>query len=143
MVDQPRIHELLEEVIESERTPEEVCQDCPELLPEVRKGLERFRKMESQIEAVFPSSSDSLRDARLRYDDADSLPHIPGYEVEGILGRGGMGVVFRARHIQLKRPVALKMLLAGSYAAPLEKMRFKREAEAEAALRHPNVVQIY
>ena len=60
-----------------------------------------------------------------------------------LLGRGGMGVVFRARHLRLNRPVALKMMLAGAYAGPRERERFQREAEAVAGLRHPNVVQVY
>src|SRR5262249_14993143 len=54
-----------------------------------------------------------------------------------------MGVVFRARHLRLNRPVALKMLLGGADAEPREKQRFQREAEAVAGLRHPNVVQIH
>ena len=71
------------------------------------------------------------------------LPQIPGYEVEAVLGRGGMGVVYRARHLRLNRPVALKMLLAGAYAGPEERERFQREAEAVAGLRHPNIVQVH
>ena len=71
------------------------------------------------------------------------LPRIPGYEVEAVLGRGGMGVVYKARHLRLNRPVALKMLLAGAYAGPQERERFQREAEAVAGLRHPNIVQVY
>ena len=54
-----------------------------------------------------------------------------------------MGVVYRARHLRLNRPVALKMLLAGPYARPEERERFQREAEAVAGLRHPNIVQVY
>ena len=71
------------------------------------------------------------------------LPQIPGYEVQAVLGRGGMGVVYRAWHLRLNRPVALKMLLAGPYARPEELERFQREAEAVAGLRHPNIVQVY
>jgi serine/threonine-protein kinase len=63
--------------------------------------------------------------------------------VQAVLGRGGMGIVFRARHLRLNRVVALKMALAGAQAGPHEKARFQREAEAAAGLRHPNVVQIY
>src|SRR5262249_56705619 len=58
-------------------------------------------------------------------------------------GRGGMGVVYRARHLRLGRLVALKMALAGACAGPHERERFRREAEAVATLRHPNVVQVY
>ena len=71
------------------------------------------------------------------------LPRIPGYEVEELLGRGGMGIVYKARHLRLNRFVALKMLIAGAYAAPRERARFQREAEAVASLRHPNIVSVY
>ena len=63
--------------------------------------------------------------------------------MQAVLGRGGMGVVYKARDRRLNRPVALKMLLAGAYARPDELERFLREAEAEAALRHANIVQVY
>jgi WD40 repeat protein len=68
---------------------------------------------------------------------------VPGYEIEGILGRGGMGVVYMARHLTLKRTVALKMVLAGGHAGPRELARFRIEAEAVARLSHPNIVQIH
>src|SRR4029450_3854059 len=55
----------------------------------------------------------------------------------------GMGVVYRAWHLGLNRPVALKMLLAGAYADPANRARFQREAQAVAALCHPNVVQVH
>jgi len=70
-----------------------------------------------------------------------SLPEIPGYEILGCLGRGGMGVVYRARQVSLNRLVALKMILTGP--GPEQLVRFQIEAEALAALQHPNVVQVY
>src|SRR5262249_23986875 len=56
---------------------------------------------------------------------------------------GGMGVVYKAWHQRLQRPVAIKMLLAGSYAQPQELERFLREAETLAGLRHANIVQVH
>jgi WD40 repeat protein len=70
-------------------------------------------------------------------------PAVPGYEIEGVLGRGGMGVVYKARHLALKRTVALKMILAGGHAGPGELARFRIEAEAVARLQHPNIVQVF
>jgi hypothetical protein len=73
----------------------------------------------------------------------EPVPEIPRYTVIGKLGRGGMGVVYQARQLQLNRLVALKMILAGSHADEQDLARFRREAEAVARLQHPNVVQIY
>jgi lipopolysaccharide biosynthesis regulator YciM len=68
---------------------------------------------------------------------------VPGYEIVGELGRGGMGVVYQARQRQLNRLVALKMILAGAHAGDAERTRFRSEAEVIARLRHPNIVQVY
>jgi serine/threonine-protein kinase len=144
MSDDDRIFRLLEEVLESERTPEEVCSENPEFLPEVRERLAQIRRVECELEEVFPSSDPKGLDPRFSTPTADSaLPIIDGYDVECVIGRGGMGVVYRARHLKLNRLVAVKMLLAGAYAGPVQLERFRREAEAVASLRHPNIVQVY
>ena len=69
--------------------------------------------------------------------------YVAGYELISELGRGGMGVVFRARDTQLRRDVAIKMILSGELAGQKMLQRFKTEAEAVARLQHPNVVQIF
>src|SRR5207244_1768792 len=74
---------------------------------------------------------------------AETWPAIPGYEFLGILGRGGMGVVFQARQLRPKRIVALKMLRDAALAGPDHLARFHQETEIIAKLHHPNIVQIY
>src|SRR5262245_19089119 len=68
---------------------------------------------------------------------------VPGYEIDSELGRGGMGVVYKAHDTKLDRPVALKIVLGGGHASPVALTRFLAEARAAAAVRHPGIAQVY
>src|SRR5262245_26725422 len=144
MVGNPRVFELLEEMLDTGKSPEEACCDCPELLVAVQQRWQEFRLIDAEVDACDPEPG-TVADvgAKTFVSRVIRLPAIPGYELEALLGRGGMGVVYKARQLRLNRTVALKMLLAGAYASRNEQERFQREAEAVAGLRHSNIVQIY
>ncbi len=144
MVNDPRLHELLREVLESERSPEEVCDPCPELLPLVRQRLQQMQALDAQLDQLFPQSpSNTSPETSAAPSAAPGLPALPGYEVLEVLGKGGMGVVYKARQLGLNRIVALKMLLGGGRSGQAEVARFGIEAEAVARLQHPGIVQIH
>jgi serine/threonine protein kinase len=160
-----RLSELLlqwEELLEQGRpaSAQELCRDCPELADELRRRIQALQAVPSVLSAPAPlaggdatlsgesrQSGSLTADAATRPAEAEQpprrLPAVPGYEVLGELGRGGMGVVYLAVQQGLNRRVALKMMLAGAHAVPAQRARFRSEVEAVARLSHPNVVQIF
>src|SRR4051794_4970747 len=141
MSDDPRVLELLEEMLDSGSSADEVCRDAPELLAQVRAGWGRMRALEARLGELFPGPGSTGERDLTPLDEG--LAEVPGYDTIEELGRGGVGVVYKAVHRKLRRTVALKMLLVGAFATRAERRRFAREAELVAELRHPNVVQVY
>jgi WD40 repeat protein len=133
------------------------CEDCQSALEHLTESPEELRgPLSSARRRADPSASFLGRLARIdfsRRGDGPAperrgprpgeLPVVPGYAVEEELGRGGMGVVYRARQLDLGRTVALKMILAGNHAGARDKDRFRQEAQAVAQLHHPNIVQLF
>ena len=139
MSDDSLIDSILDAIRESEITPEVACASHPELLPKVLRRRSQLRQLEEELDRWLPSGDANVHGAAM-----DShFPAIPGYEVLGELGRGGMGVVFKARDLRLKRFVAIKTMLTGVYSTQSERVRFHREAESFAAIEHPSIVLLF
>ncbi len=116
--------------------------------PELAEPLSRLFEVHGALS--FPPELGVIPDLVLQNgatngarSEIESVPRIPGYEIQGTLGRGGMGVVYLARHCALDRIVALKVLQEGRRSEPEHRARFEREAAAVAKCQHPNLVQIH
>ena len=115
-----------------------------EVEKEIVRRLKRIRPSSAAVSRDPGESTISTQRGLAAPAVADSgWPAVPGYEITGMLGRGGMGVVFKARHLALQRIVALKMLRNWARAGEEELVRFRTEADVIARLQHPNIVQIY
>lgn len=136
---------LIDELLQQQRTcqrpdVEGACVAHPALAEEIR-GLWATAQMADHLSDLGATALEL--DAE-RLPDSAAAPRTWGpFEIQEELGRGGMGVVYRARQVSLGRTVALKLILRGEFASPQEEARFRQEAQAAAHIEHPNIVPIY
>lgn len=170
MQDSKELQEILKKYEEQTKsgntlTPEEACAANPSLLDAFKSAINNSKTIlhiestpqerdfsqdktigfeptidQAQIKTLSVGFNDALAD---RMQVGDVQPTIPGYSISGEIGRGGMGVVYKASQTTLNRPVAIKTLLsAGKLSADL-KSRLRKEAEALGMMQHPNIIQVY
>jgi hypothetical protein len=154
MVDAAQISELFQRWNELRAQgqsipPEQLCSDRPELLPSLQAQIDAVLRMEQFLQSDKGVSAETMTRDETRPPSASTDPSLAaaprvfaGYHIERLLGRGGMGIVYQARHPQLGLTVALKMML-GETEPGESAERFLREARAVARLNHPHIVRLF
>jgi WD40 repeat protein/tetratricopeptide (TPR) repeat protein len=149
-----RVDEVIADFLDAVRAgrrpdPQEWLARYPELAAELSSFFAdraRFDDAAAALQAPAPPPAEAPTQAHgeAAVDPAPgTVRYFGDYELRGEIARGGMGVVYRGRQVSLDRPVALKMILAGTFASADEIRRFRHEAEAAANLDHPHIVPIY
>jgi serine/threonine protein kinase/formylglycine-generating enzyme required for sulfatase activity/tetratricopeptide (TPR) repeat protein len=172
VADDPRVEQLLEEISESGSTPEEVCRDCPTLLPEVRRRWLQMRILNAELDELFPAQPSSISEGRspggvpgpaaneatnlagkkppllASVDAADEHlqgdpPRIGRYRITAVLGKGGYGVVYLGYDDELRRDVAIKVPHRHRVSRPEDIEAYLAEARLLASLDHPHIVPVH
>jgi WD40 repeat protein/tRNA A-37 threonylcarbamoyl transferase component Bud32 len=157
-----RLNEILAALLEAfEQGEEPQCATWVSRYPEYRLELKEFFDSRTRLAPWVDPLRSAARAAMLVTPGLDSdstrfesigesgkqgaaaLPLLDEYELLGVIGRGGMGTVYRARQRSLNRLVAIKMLRDGAIASADDRRRFRNEAEAIATLDHPYIVPVY
>jgi serine/threonine-protein kinase len=139
-----RLARLIDRLTEDQRAgraalPEQVAKDAPDLLDELKELW-----AVAQFAGLAKLSTVTHRPAQKSNDNAVPLPRVFGdFELFEELGRGGMGVVYKARQQSLNRIVALKMVREAHLATDDDRKRFSTEVDAAARLTHPNIVTVH
>jgi tetratricopeptide (TPR) repeat protein len=136
---------LRESMGESPRL-EEFTWRFPKLADRLRRQIAFHRALSTDGAAVGEAEARAEPTSGGDRDEAPNVagaPKIPGFQILGELGRGGAGVVYKARQLDLNRLVALKVIQAGAHALPGAATRFRDEAVAVARFQHPNIIQVY
>ncbi len=143
-----RLDAVIAEYLESvERGEPATAHDWVERYPDLATELELFFAAETRFDRLIaplrsaPVSSNSV--STPASSSEQPLRTVKDYDLLAEIGRGGMGVIYKARQRSLNRLVAIKMIRSAEWATPAERFRFRWEAEAVAALDHPNIVPIY
>ena len=124
--------------------PFRYCLRLPRLPRSRRPGPRRTDAQSAPTLAVHEQETlQTLSKTEFGHAERMAAVRVPGYDLVSELGRGGMGVVYKARHHGLNRTVALKMILDAGHAGPDDLQRFRTEAHAVAKIQHANIVQIY
>lgn len=136
-------------LLRSELGETPAADDYVERFPSLAAEIERQIVVHSLFDSLATDSAATLLGSSVSshdpssFDAPDRLPDIPGYEVERVLGQGGMAIVYLAKHRELGHQVAIKRIRDTGPANDSFRDRLRREARAIALLRHPQIVQVY
>lgn len=119
----------------------EICSECPQMTDELERALKRLKSL-NQFLVADPRVNRKTGAPPEDVPPSPETPDVPGYELLEELGRGGMGVVYKARQVSLNRMVAIKTLLGSRWSHPDSLVRLRQEAKGLSLLDHPNVVKV-